>query len=265
MKKIYQYFEKLYNEDKISQAFLIGNVVFDDVKSELEETLNSFFFQNNITLEENPDIYLLKTEDGYVSKDKIKELLKNLSTTSQFNNTKVYIIEDTEKMSDTVYNAILKTLEEPSPGIYAILLTNNIDAVKPTIVSRCQKIFVNANKEKETLEENTNIECDEIIENLELNGVESIAKYNKIYTIISDRDKFIKILYAMLDRYKKVLYDIVNEKNDEKNGIIYMKNDINTLSKKILIIDKFISLSANYLNKNLMIDRFIIEMWGTNK
>ena len=40
MKKIYQYFEKLYNEDKISQAFLIGNVVFDDVKSELEETLN---------------------------------------------------------------------------------------------------------------------------------------------------------------------------------------------------------------------------------
>ena len=52
MKKIYQYFEKLYNEDKISQAFLIGNVVFDDVKSELEETLNSFFFQNNITLED---------------------------------------------------------------------------------------------------------------------------------------------------------------------------------------------------------------------
>ena len=80
MKKIYQYFEKLYNEDKISQAFLIGNVVFDDVKSELEETLNSFFFQNNITLEENPDIYLLKTEDGYVSKDKIKELLKNLNS-----------------------------------------------------------------------------------------------------------------------------------------------------------------------------------------
>ena len=32
-----------------------------------------------------------------------------------------------------------------------------------------------------------------------------------------------------------------------------------------LIIDKFISLSANYLNKNLMIDRFIIEMWGNNK
>ena len=200
-----------------------------------------------------------------VIKGLIKELLKNLSTTSQFNNTKVYIIEDTEKMSDTVYNAILKTLEEPSPGIYAILLTNNIDAVKPTIVSRCQKIFVNANKEKETLEENTNIECDEIIENLELNGVESIAKYNKIYTIISDRDKFIKILYAMLKKNKKVLYDIVNEKNDEKNDIIYMKNDINTLSKKILIVDKFISLSANYLNKNLMIDRFIIEMWGNNK
>ena len=262
MKKIYQYFEKLYNEDKISQAFLIGNVVFDDVKSELEETLNSFFFQNNITLEENPDIYLLKTEDGYVSKDKIKELLKNLSTTSQFNNTKVYIIEDTEKMSDTVYNAILKTLEEPSPGIYAILLTNNIDAVKPTIVSRCQKIFVNSSKERKEKDENIVIESTEIIENLEKYGIESIAKFNKIYTIINDREKFLKVLYVMMDKYKDALYELVNDENIKKDDIIFMKNDINSISKKILIIDKYISLTSNYLNKNLTIDRFIIEMWG---
>ena len=168
MKKIYQYFEKLYNENRMTQAFLIGNVVYDDIKVELEKTINDFIFKNNIELEENPDIYIIKTEDGYLSKEKIKELLNNLSHTSQFNNTKLYIIEDCEKMSDTVYNAMLKTLEEPSPGIYAILLTNNIDAVKPTIVSRCQKIFVNSSKERKEKDQNIVIESTEIIENLEL-------------------------------------------------------------------------------------------------
>ena len=262
MQKIYQYFEKLYNENRMTQAFLIGNVIYDDIKNDLEETINKFIFKNNILLEENPDIYIIKTEDGYLSKEKIKELLKNLSTTSQFNNTKLYIIEDCEKMSDTVYNAMLKTLEEPSPGIYAILLTNNIDAVKPTIVSRCQKVFINASKEKKENDENLVIECEEIINNLEKYGIESIAYYNKIYTIINDRDKFLKILYVMMERYKKTLYTIVNDENIKKDDIIFMKNDIKSISKKILIIDKFISLTSNYLNKNLMIDRFIIEMWG---
>ena len=262
MQKIYQYFEKLYNENRMTQAFLIGNVIYDDIKNELEETINKFIFKNNLLLEENPDIYIIKTEDGYLSKEKIKELLKNLSTTSQFNNTKLYIIEDCEKMSDTVYNAMLKTLEEPSPGIYAVLLTNNIDAVKPTIVSRCQKVFINASKEKKETDENLVIECEEIINNLEKYGIESIAYYNKIYTLINDRDKFLKILYVMMDKYKKALYTIVNDENIKKDDIIFMKNDIKSISKKILIIDKFISLTSNYLNKNLMIDRFIIEMWG---
>jgi hypothetical protein len=246
----------------MTQAFLIGNVIYDDIKNELEETINKFIFKNNLLLEENPDIYIIKTEDGYLSKEKIKELLKNLSTTSQFNNTKLYIIEDCEKMSDTVYNAMLKTLEEPSPGIYAVLLTNNIDAVKPTIVSRCQKVFINASKEKKETDENLVIECEEIINNLEKYGIESIAYYNKIYTLINDRDKFLKILYVMMDKYKKALYTIVNDENIKKDDIIFMKNDIKSISKKILIIDKFISLTSNYLNKNLMIDRFIIEMWG---
>lgn len=265
MKKIYDYFKKMNEENKITQAFLIGNVVFGDIKEELEETLNSFFFKEKRNIEENPDIYIFKSDDGYISKDKIKELLRNISTTSQFNNTKVYIIEDSEKMSDSVYNAILKTLEEPSSNIYAILLTNNIDAVKPTIVSRCQKIFVNATKENDDIDEESKLECKEIIDNFENNGVEGIAKYNKIYSIISDREKFTKILYSMLNEYKNVLYSFVNDENIEKNDIIYMKNDINKLSQKILIIDKYINLSSNYLNKNLLIDRFIIEMWGENK
>ena len=147
-------------------------------------------------------------------------------------------------------------------GIIYSLLTNNIDAVKPTIVSRCQKIFVNSSKERKEKDENIVIESTEIIENLEKYGIESIAKFNKIYTIINDREKFLKVLYVMMDKYKDALYELVNDENIKKDDIIFMKNDINSISKKILIIDKYISLTSNYLNKNLTIDRFIIEMWG---
>ena len=79
-----------------------------------------------------------------ITKDIIKDLLNKLSTTSQFNNNKVYIIDGVEKLNDFADNALLKTLEEPQANIYAFLITNNINSVKPTISSRCQKLYLNS-------------------------------------------------------------------------------------------------------------------------
>ena len=142
---IVEYFGKLNEEDKLTQAFLIGNVLFDDIQSEINEVLQKYIFNNSIdNLKDNPDVYILKQDEVNITKDVIKDLLNKLSTTSQFNNKKVYIID----LSDTVFNAILKTLEEPKEGIYAILISNNIDAVKPTIISRCQKIFLSSSTDK---------------------------------------------------------------------------------------------------------------------
>ena len=83
-------------------------------------------------------------EDNVLDSDTTKELLNYLSTTSQISNKKVYIIQNCENLHKKVVNALLKTIEEPGPGIYAILLTSNIANVLPTIVSRCQKIFISS-------------------------------------------------------------------------------------------------------------------------
>lgn len=53
---------------------------------------------------------------------------------------KVFILHDAHQMLPYSSNALLKTLEEPSPHSYFILLTNSLDAMLPTIVSRCRKI-----------------------------------------------------------------------------------------------------------------------------
>lgn len=263
---IVEYFEKLNEEDKLTQAFLIGNVLFDDVQSEINEVLQKYIFNNSIdNLKDNPDVYILKQDEVNITKDVIKDLLNKLSTTSQFNNKKVYIIDKTEYLSDTVFNAILKTLEEPKEGIYAILISNNIDAVKPTIVSRCQKIFLSSSTDKLELTEEIEEISNDLINSIEENGPKTIAKNYKMYNIISNRDKFIKVLKTMMNEYHKVLKSIIEEKNEDYlNKKILENNNLSSILNKMLIIDNTINLMQNYLNKNLSIDRFIIEMWRCN-
>ena len=263
---IVEYFEKLNEGDKLTQAFLIGNVLFDDVQNEINEVLQKYIFKNNIdNLKDNPDVYILKQDEANITKDVIKDLLNKLSTTSQFNNKKVYIIDKTEYLSDTVFNAILKTLEEPKEGIYAILISNNIDAVKPTIVSRCQKIFLTSSTDKLELSDEIEEIANNLIDSIEENGPKTIAKNYKMYNIITDRDKFVQILKTMMNEYHKVLKSIIEEKNgDFLNKKILENNNLISILNKMLIIDNTINLMQNYLNKNLSIDRFIIEMWRCN-
>lgn len=263
---IVEYFGKLNEEDKLTQAFLIGNVLFDDVQSEINEVLQKYIFNNSIdNLKDNPDVYILKQDEVNITKDVIKDLLNKLSTTSQFNNKKVYIIDKTEYLSDTVFNAILKTLEEPKEGIYAILISNNIDAVKPTIISRCQKIFLSSSTDKLELTEEIEEISNDLINSIEENGPKTIAKNYKMYNIISDRDKFVKVLKTMMNEYHKVLKSIIEGKNEDYlNKKILENNNLSSILNKMLIIDNTINLMQNYLNKNLSIDRFIIEMWRCN-
>lgn len=50
---------------------------------------------------------------------------------------KIYIINEAEKMTVQAQNALLKTLEEPPEYAVILLLTANVEALLPTILSRC--------------------------------------------------------------------------------------------------------------------------------
>lgn len=53
---------------------------------------------------------------------------------------KVFIIEEAEKMLPSSSNALLKTLEEPNPDAYFLLLSHHPDLLLPTILSRLQPL-----------------------------------------------------------------------------------------------------------------------------
>lgn len=67
-------------------------------------------------------------------------LCHDLSLTPLHESRKVAIVNDAETMNEESANAFLKTLEEPPDRAVLILVAANLDAVLPTIRSRCQLI-----------------------------------------------------------------------------------------------------------------------------
>jgi DNA polymerase III delta prime subunit len=62
----------------------------------------------------------------------------------RLNHNKVFIIDEAELLDVTGQNALLKTLEEPSPGTFIILVTSSEDRLLATIRSRCQRVAFTA-------------------------------------------------------------------------------------------------------------------------
>ena len=70
----------------------------------------------------------------------IQELIREMALPPFESPCKVFLIEDAEKMLPSSSNALLKTLEEPNPDTFFILLTNNPDRLLPTVRSRLHPI-----------------------------------------------------------------------------------------------------------------------------
>ncbi len=170
----------------------------------------------------------------------------------------MYIIDQAEKLNDFACNALLKTLEEPQSNIYAFLLTSNIDMVLPTISSRCQKIFISSGKIVDVNEDYLEL-SNRLIEDIEKLGFKTISNDKEIYNEINERDTVRRILINILCEYEKNLRLLI--KGESQDNVITKNNDIEKISKKILIISDNINRLDSPLNKALSIDRFIIEMW----
>lgn len=72
--------------------------------------------------------------------DSIREVEKRLSLRPHEGRAKVVIIDPSDMMTEAAANALLKTLEEPGPGRYLLLITARLSYLLPTVRSRCQKI-----------------------------------------------------------------------------------------------------------------------------
>ena len=74
--------------------------------------------------------------------EQIRALHAFLSVATHRGRYRIVFLHPLEALNEIASNAILKMLEEPPPETIFILLADHVGRIKPTILSRCRKIFV---------------------------------------------------------------------------------------------------------------------------
>ncbi len=70
--------------------------------------------------------------------DDVREIRENVKFTPFRGGYRVYIIDEVHMLSNSAFNALLKTLEEPPAHVVFIFATTEIHKIPATILSRCQ-------------------------------------------------------------------------------------------------------------------------------
>ncbi len=118
---------------------------------EKQKAMDKCITCSQIDNEVYPDLFVVRTETTVlktgkekeskeIKKEQIKEIIKYMHYKPFKGTNKFFIIDGAETMNNISENAFLKTLEEPLPDNYIILISHNINKILPTILSRCIKI-----------------------------------------------------------------------------------------------------------------------------
>ena len=235
-----------------------------------------------------PELKIIEPTNNIIKKEQLLDLQQSFQVKPTLGDKLVYIICGADKLHVSSANTILKFLEEPSENIVAILLTDNLNKVLPTIKSRCQNLIFKNKKEEEInkldillIEYKSKVyDKEDYVEqfnNLKENMVSFIKQIEKlkikefihfkdsIFDIYKTKDEINILFDFMLYFY----YDMLNFMISRK--VIYMNDyledmkeiaeisDIDKIQRKLQLIENTkIKLETN-MNLKLLMDEFIIK------
>lgn len=243
------------------------------------------------------ELNIINPDGLWIKKEQLRNLKAEYSKTSLESKNRVYIINECEKMNNHASNSLLKFLEEPEQGIFAILLTDYPDRILETIKSRCQLIKLRGDKfnnlkKYETVKNQSLLkililtfnseEIDEILKNekylnileLALKIIESIETnsdyvlihINKLNLLLEDKKKLGFFLDTMLFFYKDVInlkngcnVEIYNKYIEELTKIEKLNTEENLISTIKIIVDMKENINYN-MNNKLLIDKLVYRI-----
>ncbi|OEY86785.1 DNA polymerase III, subunit gamma and tau [Wolbachia pipientis] len=86
----------------------------------------------------HPDVMEIDAA-SHTSIDDIKVILEDIHYSPISSKFKIYIIDEIHMLSNSAFNALLKTLEEPPSNVKFIFATTEIRKIPTTIITRCQR------------------------------------------------------------------------------------------------------------------------------
>ncbi len=184
--------------------------------------------------------------DGSSIKDEAIERLQERLKTKPYGERNIAIISDADTMTLRAQNRLLKTLEEPPEGTILILLSENIENLTQTILSRCVKFRLNyfGRESYEGMMDKAREVADLLLE-----GAPFYKRKEAITDIIKDEGK----TKAFLDALEKVYRDLLIDSSEKSR--LYKKSRIFKNVDRIEHARRQIQrgVSQSYAMKDLMI------------
>lgn len=90
---------------------------------------------------DHPDVIVISPEKATVKISQVRDLIAGVRLGPESGRFAVRIVDEADTMTVEAANSLLKTLEEPLPGVVIILVTTRPQAVLPTVASRCQHMY----------------------------------------------------------------------------------------------------------------------------
>lgn len=299
----YKILKNATKNEAYSHAYLFETGGFSDSLNLVYSFIQSILCPHKYTDKENciecktcamiksgnfPEIKTIEAEGLWIKKDQLKDLQKEFSKKAVIGNKKIYIIKDAEKLNKQSANSILKFLEEPDNNIIAILLTENIYEVLPTIRSRCQilklkeSVIDKASNQEEKIKAILNIRNEsedneklekaiEFINYYENHHKDTILYMNKLWNeYYKTKEDYLKGFEIFTLYYKDILNKKVNKKleifsESKEINKISEKNTIKEICGKINVVIKLKETIKYNVNLNLIMDKLIIELDGGMK
>ncbi len=195
---------------------------------------------------DNYEDLLYVAADGSSIKDEAIEKLQERLKVKPYGKRNIAVINNADTMTLRAQNRLLKTLEEPAKGTVLILLSENIENLTNTILSRCVKFRLNYFG-RESYEGMLD-KASEVADML-MRGAPFYQRKEAIAEIVKDSDKTM----AFLDALEKVYRDFLIIPSEE--GRLYKKSQI---YKNVSLIEEtrrqlLKGVSKSYALKDLMI------------
>ncbi len=180
--------------------------------------------------ESHPDVVELDAASRTGVND-VRELIESCQYLPLKGKYKVYIIDEVHMLSNSAFNALLKTLEEPPAHVKFIFATTEIRKIPVTIISRCQRFDLRRVKKNELVEYLVNVLRKENVA-AEQGALEIIAEYSEgsVRDSLSLLDRAISSSIGEANQSVLVTEEIVR-------GILGLVSRINYFKLFALVVD----------------------------
>ncbi|MBP6492598.1 MAG: hypothetical protein KA282_06440 [Clostridia bacterium] len=245
--------DKLALAENFVKAILCGEIIGD--------SCDNCPTCHKINHKNHEDLIYVCADGNSIKDEAIEELQSRIKKKPYVGERNIVIIQDADTMTLRAQNRLLKTLEEPAPGTVLILLSENIENLTQTILSRCVIYKLNP---YETMEYDNVLDGAVRIADMLLDGRPFYEISNQLSEFTVNKDT----AYEFLDALESWYRDLAISEYDAETEMIFHNDRIAEIRKRSRLYPKTviersvagIEEARNDLNRNLNINYTIKNM-----